>query len=95
MAELGADLIKAFFTKNFEEIVKNTPIPIFSIGAEKLSNDLQVLEKAYNSVNSGAKGIVFGRNIFMSENPDILISALNDVINKKIEPGKAAEKYNL
>jgi DhnA family fructose-bisphosphate aldolase class Ia len=95
MAELGADMVKIFFTKNFAEIVKNTPVPIFCIGAEKLNTDLDVLKKAYDCVNAGAKGIVFGRNIFMAKNPLKIVEALNEVINKNLKPEEAATKYKL
>ena len=95
MTELGADLIKAFYTNNFAEIVSNTPVPVFSIGAEKLNSNLDVLNKAYDTVKSGARGIIFGRNIFMAKNPSKIIAALNDVINSDIKPAEAAKKYNL
>ena len=96
MSELGADLIKTFFTGDrFHEIVKNTPVPIFTIGAEKLKSDKEVLFKAYDSIIQGARGIIFGRNIFMSSNPVKMVSALNLVINKKVTPQEAAEKFNL
>jgi DhnA family fructose-bisphosphate aldolase class Ia len=96
MAELGADLIKTFFTGDkFHEVVENTPVPVFTIGAEKLNSDLEVLTKAYNSVEQGARGIIFGRNIFMAENPAGLVNALNSVINKNITPQEAVKKYNL
>ncbi|MBN1298314.1 MAG: hypothetical protein JW997_01355 [Actinobacteria bacterium] len=95
MAELGADMIKAFYTSRFSEVVKNTPVPVFSIGAEKLKNDLDVLKKAADTVDSGARGIIFGRNIFMANNPDNLIAALNDVMNNNIIPEEAFKNYNL
>ncbi|MHB8277683.1 MAG: class I fructose-bisphosphate aldolase [Candidatus Humimicrobiaceae bacterium] len=95
MAELGADMVKVFYTNNFTEVVKNTPVPVFSIGAEKLKTDLDVLKKAYDTVNSGAKGIVFGRNIFMANNPSKIIAALNDVINSGLKPENVVTKYNL
>ncbi len=95
MAELGADMIKAFFTDNFSEIVSNTSVPVFSIGAEKLKNDLDVLNKADRTVKSGARGIIFGRNIFMAKDPVKLVSALNDVMNSGVEPEKAIKKNNL
>lgn len=95
MAELGADLIKAFYTNRFSEVVKNTPVPVFSIGAEKLKNDLDVLKKAADTVNSGARGIIFGRNIFMANNPDNIIAALNDVMNNNVMPEEAFKKYGL
>ncbi len=96
MAELGADLIKTFYTGDkFQEVVNNTPIPVFTIGAEKLGTDLAVLQKAADSVRSGARGIIFGRNIFMAAHPAKLIDALNDVINRDFTPEDAAKKHGL
>lgn len=91
MAELGADLVKTFFTgERFHEVVANTPVPVFTIGAEKLNTDLEVLRKAHASVKQGARGIIFGRNIFMAKNPPALIAALNAVINDGVAPEAAA-----
>lgn len=96
MAELGADLIKCFYTgDNFREVVDNLPIPAFTIGADKLNTDLAVLQKAKASVDRGARGIIFGRNIFMAKNPKNIIAGLNAVINEKIEPEEAAKKFKL
>ena len=96
MAEMGADLIKTFFTgERFHEVIENTPVPIFTIGAEKLNNELDVLKKAYDSVQQGSRGIIFGRNIFMSKNPPLLIKALNAVINDGITPEEAFVKFSL
>ncbi len=96
MAELGADLIKCFFTgERFHEVVQNTPVPVFTIGAEKLPTDLAVLTKAWDSVKQGARGIIFGRNIFMAREPAKIIAALNDVINGGLEPAAAAKKNGL
>jgi DhnA family fructose-bisphosphate aldolase class Ia len=93
MAELGADLIKCFYTgERFHEVVGNVPVPVFTIGAEKLATDLAVLRKAHDSVRQGARGIIFGRNIFMAKNPAGLIAALNDVINGGADPAEAAGK---
>jgi DhnA family fructose-bisphosphate aldolase class Ia len=96
MAELGADLIKCFFTgERFHEVVQNVPVPVFTIGAEKLATDVAVLEKARDSVAQGARGIIFGRNIFMAEKPHELIAALNDVINAGKSPRDAAKARGL
>jgi fructose-bisphosphate aldolase, class I len=95
MAELGADMVKAFYTNNFQDVINNTPVPVFSIGAEKLNTDLDVLKKAYDTANSGARGIIFGRNIFMAKNPSVIVAALNDVMNNGLKPEEAAAKHNL
>jgi DhnA family fructose-bisphosphate aldolase class Ia len=96
LAELGADLIKCFFTGDrFHEVVENTPVPVFTIGAEKLDTDLAVLKKARDSVKQGARGIIFGRNIFMARNPPLLIKALNEVINGDQDPEAVLKKHGL
>ena len=96
MAELGADLIKCFFTgERFHEVAENATVPVFTIGAEKLDTDLAVLRKARDSVKQGARGIVFGRNIFMAKNPPQLIQALNEVINGGQDPEAVSKKHGL
>jgi DhnA family fructose-bisphosphate aldolase class Ia len=92
MTELGADLIKCFITHNFQDVVNNLPVPAFTIGAEKLDSDLDVLKKAADSVSQGANGIIFGRNIFMAENPGKLVKALNEVMNDGVSPEEAYKK---
>lgn len=96
MEELGADLIKTFYTGDkFHEVVENVSIPVFTIGAEKLNTDLEVLQKAFNSIQQGARGIIFGRNIFMSQDPIATVKALNEVINNNMTPKDAEERHLL
>jgi DhnA family fructose-bisphosphate aldolase class Ia len=96
MAELGADLIKCFFTGDrFHEVVGNTPVPVFTIGAEKLNTDIDVLKKAADSVEQGARGIIFGRNIFMARDPSRLVRGLNAVVNDGMSPSEAAREFSL
>ena len=96
MAEMGADLIKTFYTgPKFSEVIENTPVPVFTIGADKLHTDLEVLKKAADSVNAGARGIIFGRNIFMAKDPARLIEALNAVINSGLKPEAALKQFGL
>jgi DhnA family fructose-bisphosphate aldolase class Ia len=96
MVELGADMVKTFFTgEDFNQVIENIPVPVFTIGAEKLNTDLDVLKKAYESVSLGARGIIFGRNIFMAKKPSLLVKALNEVINDNLKPEEVAKKYDL
>ena len=88
-------MVKVFYTNNFSEVINNTPVPVFSIGAEKLNTDLDVLKKAYDTIDAGARGIIFGRNIFMTKNPSKIVAALNDVINAGLKPEDVIAKYGL
>ena len=96
LAELGADVIKTYFTGDrFEETVEATPVPILVLGAEKLPNEIDALEMARRSIAAGARGVVFGRNIIQSEDPAAMISALRMVIKEGVEPAEAARNAGL
>ena len=75
-AELGADVVKAFYTENFEKVVLNCLAPVILAGGPKGSN---IVDIARNALNSGARGLAFGRNIFQSPNPVELIKELDNL----------------
>ena len=54
-----------------------------------------MLHEAADSVNQGARGIIFGRNIFLAKDPPALIAALNDVINDGVAPEAALAAQGL
>jgi DhnA family fructose-bisphosphate aldolase class Ia len=94
--ELGADVIKTFYTgPGFGKIVESVGVPILVLGAEKKDSELSALEMAQEAVKAGARGVVFGRNIFQSNNPPLFLKALKEVVNKKSTAKASAEKYGL
>ncbi len=93
--ELGADVIKTFYTQNFEDIVAGCPTPILALGGKRLESDLEALKFAHMQIEAGAAGIVFGRNVIQSEKPIELQKALLDVVKHNIPPRQAAEKHGL
>jgi len=93
--ELGADMIKTFYTKKFEEVVAGCPIPILALGGKRLDSDLEVLKYAAEQIKSGAAGIVFGRNVIQSQKPLELQRALLDVVKEHVPAEEAAAKYGL
>jgi DhnA family fructose-bisphosphate aldolase class Ia len=96
IAELGADLVKTFYTgKRFKEVVEATPVPVLALGAKKLPKESDALKLAAVSVEAGARGIVFGRNVIQSKNPDRLLDALKEVVKEFQAPDKVAAKYKL
>ena len=74
LCELGADMIKTFYTdERFEEITASVPIPIFILGSKKMPREGDVLELAQSAVAAGARGVAIGRNIFQAQNPKKMI----------------------
>jgi DhnA family fructose-bisphosphate aldolase class Ia len=95
IAELGADLIKTFYTHRFQEVVAGCPIPILALGAEKTPTQLQALQLAEREVRDGARGVVFGRNALQVGDPFRFQSALCEVVRQGMSAQEAVRKYNL
>ncbi len=95
ISELGADLIKTFFTNNFTAVTESCPVPILGLGAEKRPTQLEALQLAADETAEGARGVVFGRNALQVPDPSAFQRALCDVVKRGVTPGDAVKKYGL
>ena len=95
LAELGADLIKTFFTKDFARVVEGCPVPILGLGAEKKPTQIEALELAREEISAGARGVVFGRNAIQVADPRAFQAALCDVVKRGVPPAAAAARHGL
>jgi DhnA family fructose-bisphosphate aldolase class Ia len=82
-AEHGADMIKTYYTENrFENVVAGCPVPIMIAGGPKCETDLDTLKMIHAALQSGAHGIIMGRNIWQSPHPAALLNAAWHLIHK-------------
>jgi DhnA family fructose-bisphosphate aldolase class Ia len=96
LAELGADAIKTFYTgEAFGDIVEACPVPIFCLGAEKTPTELDALNLAYRAVKSGARGVVFGRNVIQASSPARFLRALKKVVKDEADPEAVARELGV
>jgi len=95
ISELGADLIKTFYTVDFRAVTSSCPIPVLGLGAEKLPTRRAALQLAANAVADGAGGVVFGRNAIQVPDPASFQRALCDVVKRGVSPEEALIKYHL
>ena len=94
IAELGAQYVKTYFVEDgFETVTASCPVPIVMAGGKKLP-ELEALTMAYNAVQQGAAGVDMGRNIFQSEAPQAMITAVAAVVHKNMKPKEAFELFN-
>lgn len=77
-AELGADVVKAFYTERFEDVVGQCPVPIILAGGPKGSDIEQI---AAHALECGAKGFAFGRNLFQGGDAANLIGRLAQLLH--------------
>ena len=95
LAELGADMIKTFYTENFAEVVAGCPVPVFALGAARLPTQLQALELAEAEIRAGARGVVFGRNALQVPAPAAFQAAQCAVVREGVPAREAVARHNL
>ena len=78
-AELGADIVKAFYVDGFEKVVACCPVPVILAGGPK---DRDIFTVAMQALDAGAKGFAFGRNIFQSEKPEEIVERLGVILRQ-------------
>jgi putative autoinducer-2 (AI-2) aldolase len=91
-AELGAHMVKTYFCDGFEEVVRNTPVPIVIAGGKKMP-EKDALQMAHNAIQAGASGVDMGRNIFQSDCPVGMIKAVRAVVQENAGVDEAFEIY--
>jgi len=95
-SEMGADIIKADPTENpedFHRVVEAARVPVLVRGGGK--EDLKtVLDKSAALMGQGAKGMVYGRNIYQHDNPKAVVAALMAMIHKGADGDEAWDIYN-
>lgn len=92
LAELGASAVKTYYCEDFEKVVSACPVPIVIAGGKKLPED-QALTMAYRAIQSGARGVDMGRNIFQSQNPLAMCRAVGKIVHERYTDSQAYEFY--
>jgi DhnA family fructose-bisphosphate aldolase class Ia len=95
ISELGADLIKTFYTEHFKTVTHSCPVPVLGLGATKLPTQIQALQLAAREVEDGAGGVVFGRNAIQVPDPIAFQTALCEVVKRGVSPADAARAHGL
>ncbi|MBP7949979.1 MAG: 3-hydroxy-5-phosphonooxypentane-2,4-dione thiolase [Verrucomicrobiales bacterium] len=93
IAELGAHLVKCYYTdEGFETITSCCPVPIVIAGGKKLP-ELDALKMSYNALQQGASGVDMGRNIFQADDPVAMVQAVRAVVHDGLKPDAAFKLY--
>lgn len=95
-SEMGADIIKADPTgdpDDFHRVVEAARCPVLVRGGGK--EDLKaVLDKSARLIAQGAKGMVYGRNVYQHDNPKAVVAALMALIHNKASGEEAWDIYS-
>ncbi len=93
-AELGAHFVKTYYCEDFAKVVKGSPVPLVIAGGPKLETEMDALEIAHAAIESGAVGVDMGRNIWQSEYPVAMISAIRAIVHKNASVKEAFGLFN-
>ena len=92
VAELGAHMVKTYYCDGFDQIVRNTPVPVVIAGGKKIPEG-EAIQLAHDAVGAGASGVDMGRNIFQSDCPVGMIRAVRAVVHDGASVEQADEIY--
>ena len=82
--ELGADVIKTYYTgspEGFAKVTEGCPVPVLIAGGVKMDTLDDVLVVVHSAMQSGGRGVVFGRNIWQDPDPTRVMRALRAIIH--------------
>ncbi|AVO37524.1 class I fructose-bisphosphate aldolase [Pukyongiella litopenaei] len=95
-SEMGADIIKADPTADpqvYHRVIEAARVPVLVRGGGK--EDLRtVLMKSAEIIGQGARGMVYGRNIYQHDNPKAVVAALMAMIHDGASGEEAWDVYN-
>jgi fructose-bisphosphate aldolase, class I len=90
--ELGADVIKADPTDDVSQYHQVIQVaagkPVLVRGGGRVP-DAEILQRTYDLMGQGAKGIVYGRNVIQHKNPGGMTRALMAVVHDGATPQEA------
>lgn len=93
IAEFGAQIVKCYYSDDFETVTSACPVPIVIAGGKKLPEE-EALEMCYRAISEGAAGVDMGRNIFQSENTAAMAQAVRAVVHEGLTGKQGFEMFN-
>jgi putative autoinducer-2 (AI-2) aldolase len=79
--DAGARIVKTYYCEEFSKLVDAVAPTAVVVAGGKYSSPPDALQMAYNSVQAGAVGVDFGRNIFQDDNPVGMIKAIGAIVH--------------
>ncbi|MBN1195226.1 MAG: 3-hydroxy-5-phosphonooxypentane-2,4-dione thiolase [Methanomicrobiaceae archaeon] len=92
--DAGARIIKTYYCEEFSRLVDAVAPTAVVVAGGKYSSPPDALRMAYDSIQAGAVGVDFGRNIFQDDNPIGMIRAIHAIVHDNHTVREALDIYN-
>ena len=82
--DLGADIIKTYYTgdpESFRKVTETSALPVLIAGGVRMDTTEAALNVVHGAMAGGAKGVVFGRNIWQDPDPSAVVKAMRAIIH--------------
>lgn len=87
-SELGADVVKTYFTgtrESFREVVESCPIPVLLSGGALTERPEDFLTTLKNCMDAGGHGCAVGRNLWQYKNPPAMLKAIMKLVHEDLD----------
>jgi DhnA family fructose-bisphosphate aldolase class Ia len=84
-AEAGADFLKVHYVgppERYRRVVDTVYVPVLIMGGPDQGDPRAALAQAAEAMAAGAKGVVYGRNVFRHPHPDRMVAALAAIVHE-------------
>ncbi len=84
-AEIGADLVKCIYPGDpikMKQIIDECPAPVMVAGGAKRESLSDALQMAEGCMQAGAAGLMFGRNIYQSDDPRATLATFLSIVHE-------------
>jgi class I fructose-bisphosphate aldolase len=84
-AEIGADIVKCIYPDDatkMQQIIEECPAPILVAGGARKTNPHEAYQVAENCIRAGAAGLMYGRNIYQSQNPHKTLDTFLSIVHE-------------
>ena len=96
-AEIGADIIKTYYTGSkdgFSQVTEGCPVPIVILGGEKKGSTRDLFSMIEESLAAGGAGVAMGRNVWGYEKPELMVRAIRGLIHEGRSVDEALDFLN-
>lgn len=94
-AELGADIVKTYYTgtkESFAEVVESCPVPIMMSGGAKTNDPKDFLAALKSCMDAGGRGCAVGRNVWQYKDPAAMLRAVKRIVHEGESVAESAEE---
>ncbi len=92
--DAGARIVKTYYCDEFSKLVDAVSPAAVVVAGGKHTSPSESLQMVYDSIQAGAAGVDFGRNIFQDENPLGMIKAIRSIVHGNNTVKEALDTYD-